>query len=239
VSDPKEDLVDVEGRIYKIEMRQASFEKFKAAVEVIAIVLAGVWGFYQFVYEDKIKPFEEPPSLTTEVKLEKIGARGKWQAVRATVTVVNSSRVRVSILARSINIYGLVINEKPRGGDFAVDRGTWDVNYSYRLDHPILLQSHAVFFSGDARSNNRRLWLQPGVTSVQSAIYFVPAGKYDVVRFDANYQFTKYDGVPAFKPAILTNGSHALVPASGCTDLEESPACPVTGVNANSAMSLW
>jgi hypothetical protein len=231
--------IDVAARIYKIEMRQASFEKFKAAVELIAIVLAGVWGFYQFIYEDKIKPYEEPPSLTVDVKLEKVGTHGKWQAFRATETVVNGRRVRVSILARTINIYGLDIDERPKDGTFAIDGGTWNVNYSYRLDHPILLQSHSIFFSGDARSNNRRLWLQPGNSSTQSAIYFVALGKYDVVRFDANYQFSKYDAVPPFKPAVLPNGSHALVPADACVDLEESRRCPITGVNANSALSLW
>ena len=73
MSEPSEDVreLDVAGRIYKIEMRQASFEKFKASVEVVAIVLAGVWGFYQFIYEDKIKPFSETPSLTITRKARK------------------------------------------------------------------------------------------------------------------------------------------------------------------------
>jgi hypothetical protein len=231
--------VDVEGRIYKIEMRQAKFEKFKAAVEMIAIILAGIWGFYQFVYEDKIKPFQETPSLSVTVKLDKLGTHGPWQAIRATETIVNDSRIRVSILARAINLYGLNVAAKPKNGPFVLDNGSWNVNREYRLDNPIMLQSHAVLFSGDARSGNRRWWLQPGDTATQSAIYFVKIAQYDVIRFDANYQFTKYDLVPPFVAGVLSNGSRALVPANQCADLEESSHCPVSSVNANSAMSLW
>jgi hypothetical protein len=240
VSEPSEEVreVDVAGRIYKIEMRQASFEKFKASVEVVAIVLAGVWGFYQFIYEDKIKPFSETPSLTITVKLEKLGTHGPWQAIRGTETVVNDSKIRVSILARTINIYGLDVVAKPKNGPFALEDDTWNVNHSYRIDNPILLQSHAVLFSG-SRNGNGRWWLQPGDTSTRSAIYFVKVAQYDVIRYDTNYQFSKYDVVPPFEPSVLPNGSHALVPAHDCAGLEESPSCPVTGVSANSAMSLW
>lgn len=235
-SDARE--IEVEGRIYKIEMRQAAFEKFKATVEVFAIVLAGVWAFYQFIYEDKIKPFQETPSLTITVKLEKLGTHGPWQAIRGTETVVNDSKIRVSILARTINIYGLDVVAKPKDAPFALVDAVWNVNHTYRIDNPILMQSHAVLFSGNSNGNGR-WWLQPGDTSTRSAIYFVKTGQYDVIRYDTNYQFSKYDVVPAFKPSVLPNGSHALVPAKDCTDLEESPGCPVTGVSANSAMSLW
>jgi len=241
VSERPEDVreVDVAGRIYKIEMRQASFEKFKATVEVVAIVLAGIWGFYQFIYEDKIKPFSETPSLTVTLKLEKLGSHGPWQAFRGTETVVNDSRIRVSILARTINIYGIDVVEKPKVGAFALDAGTWNVNQSYRIDHPVLMQSHAVFFSGNARGMDGRWWLQPGDTSTRSAIYFVKIGRYDVIRYDANYQFSKFDVVPPFKPFVLPNGSHILAPADRCPDVEESANCPITGVNANTALSLW
>jgi hypothetical protein len=241
VSEQRQDAdeVDVAGRIYKIEMRQASFEKFKAAVEVAAIVLAGVWAFYQFIYEDKIKPFSETPSLTITLKLEKLGTHGPWQAFRGTETVVNDSRIRVSVLARTINIYGIDVVEKPKIGAFAVDAGSWNVNRSYRIDDPVLMQSHAVLFSGDARGTDGRWWLQPGDTSTRSAIYFVKIGRYDVIRYDANYQFSKFDVVPPFAPFVLPNGSHILAPADHCADLEESAGCPITGVNANTALSLW
>jgi hypothetical protein len=225
VSRPEIPETDVAGRIYKIEMRQASFEKFKASIEVIAIVLAGIWGFYQFIYEDKIKPFSETPSLTVTLKLEKLGTHGQWQAFRGTETIVNDSRIRVAILARTINMYGLNVVEKPKDGPFVLDSGTWNVNRAYRLDNPVLMQSHAVFFSGDSRGTEGRWWLQPGDTSTRSAIYFVKMVKYDVV--------------PAFKPFVLPNADHILAPADRCGDVEESSACPITGVNANSALSLW
>ena len=213
MSEPSEDVreLDVAGRIYKIEMRQASFEKFKASVEVVAIVLAGVWGFYQFIYEDKIKPFSETPSLTITLKLEKLGTRGPWQAIRGTETVVNDSKIRVSILAeRSISMASTSLPSR-RTIRSRSEAKRWNVNHAYRIDNPILLQSHAVFFAGGTNGNGR-WWLRPGDTSTRSAIYFVKVAQYDVIRYDANYQFSKYDVVPPFKPSVLPNGSHALVP---------------------------
>ncbi|HTX59813.1 MAG TPA: hypothetical protein VMH02_09035 [Verrucomicrobiae bacterium] len=230
---------EIEERIYTIEMRQASFDRFKAAVEIVAIVLAGAWAFYQFIYEDKIKPFMQTPSLTVTTTLEKLGTRRGWQAVRATCTVLNDSKIRVSILARTDTLVGSSVVASPLRGGFVLKDGTWNVNRSYHLSKPAFLQSHSMFFSGDARSANRRLWLEPGDTFTQTNVYFVPIAKYDVLRYDVNFQYTKYDVVPPFAQFTAPSGDHVLRPVRFCVDYDESPQCPVTGVGATSFLSLW
>jgi hypothetical protein len=82
----------------------------------------------------------------------------------------------------------LNVVDQPNKGSLVIEDGTWNVNRSYRMSTATQLQSHSVFCSGDARSKNRRRWMDPGDTAVQSAIFFVKRHQFDVVRFESNYQ---------------------------------------------------
>jgi len=236
---PDPSVEDVAGRVYRIEMRQASFDRFKAAVEVVAIIAAGTWAFYQFIYTDRIRPFLETPSLTDTITLQKLGSRGPWQVIQSTETIANDSKIRVSILAHTVNVYGVRVVDKPNETGFALHDGAWDENRTYRLGKAVLLQSHALLYTGDARSQNRRWWFEPDDKVVSNAIYLVPKNAYDIVRFDTNVQYTKYDVLPAFAAFTLPNGDRVLQPVNHCVDLDESSRCPITGESARAAVSMW
>ncbi len=229
----------IEDRVYKIEMRQAAFDAIKPIVEVIAILAAGVWAFYQFIYTDKIAPFLRTPSLSVQTSLAKLGTRDGWIAVQATDTIVNDSKIRVRVLARSENLFGLRVVKQPALGAYTPARGLWNVNTEYHYARPQLLQSHALLFTGNAQANNRRWWLDPGDVVRHTTIFFVPRGKFDVLQLDTNLQYTKYAGSPPFHTFTQAGGAHVLRPASNCVHYDESPACPVTGQGTLAQLSLW
>ena len=58
-------------------------------VEILAIVAAGAWAFYTFVYENQIKPTLEKPEAQVESVLTKLGERNGLVAVRSRVTIAN------------------------------------------------------------------------------------------------------------------------------------------------------
>ncbi|MBV9262683.1 MAG: hypothetical protein JO324_00065, partial [Candidatus Eremiobacteraeota bacterium] len=39
-------------------------EQIRIVVEIVAIVAAGIWALYTFVYEQRIKPLAEAPSFS-------------------------------------------------------------------------------------------------------------------------------------------------------------------------------
>jgi len=58
-------------------------ETVNGVVQMIAIAAAGVWAFYTFIYEDRIKPAEETPVLVAEARLTPVGRRNEIVAVQA------------------------------------------------------------------------------------------------------------------------------------------------------------
>ena len=52
-----------------------SLEALNSGVQTLAIVLAGAWGVYTFVYEAKIAPGLAPPSVSVTSALERVGQR--------------------------------------------------------------------------------------------------------------------------------------------------------------------
>ena len=84
-----------------------SMETLNSAVQTLAIVLAGAWGVYTFIYEARIKPGLAPPSVSVTSTLEKVGQRGDLVAIRSTVTRTNVGRTEVRVLGLTYNIVGV------------------------------------------------------------------------------------------------------------------------------------
>jgi hypothetical protein len=236
-----EEIRDVEDRIYRIEMQQARFEKLKGVVEVIAIVTAGIWAFYQFIYQDRIVPTLQTPSLTVSIKLEALGTKGAWRAIRMTESYNNTSKSRVSVLARSIDIYGQRISEARPGNAQFVQRppGQWTLDKEYNLSKPVMLITRATLFEGNAGSANRRWWFQPGDTSERSAIFYVRSDEYDLLTATEDIEYTKYAVEPQFTFITAPSGVRMLRAADRCVDLDESARCPITSEQAQAQLSLW
>jgi hypothetical protein len=82
-------------------------ETLNSAVQTLAIVLAGAWGVYTFVYEAKIAPGLAPPSVSVTSALERVGQRGDLVAIRSTVTRTNVGQAEVRVLGLTYNVVGV------------------------------------------------------------------------------------------------------------------------------------
>lgn len=64
-------------------------EALNHVVQTIALLDAGIWGVYTFVYQAKVVPSLAPPTLSVTCTVEKAGQRGNLTAIRSTVTRAN------------------------------------------------------------------------------------------------------------------------------------------------------
>ena len=64
-------------------------EALNNVVQTIALLAAGIWGVYNFVYQAKVVPSLAPPTLAVTCTVEKAGQRGNLTAIRSTVTRAN------------------------------------------------------------------------------------------------------------------------------------------------------
>jgi len=75
-------------------------------VEIVAIVAAGIWAFYVFVYENRIKPTLQPPDVTITGSIERIGRVHGLDTIRLTTAVNNVGSTAIIFLAYSVTVTG-------------------------------------------------------------------------------------------------------------------------------------
>ncbi|BAC89480.1 hypothetical protein [Gloeobacter violaceus] len=88
-------------------------ETVSAGVQVVAIIAAGVWAFYSFIYEDRIKPANEPLAMVATTELEKVGRRGDMVAVQVRGSIRNVGKAPLRLLLSTVNVYGVQVDTKP------------------------------------------------------------------------------------------------------------------------------
>ena len=81
-------------------------EQLRTAVEIVAIVAAGIWALYTFVYEQRIKPLAQAPSFSLPTLVDQ--QRAPNGAVFLTIhkRLENTGDVSIDIAAESLSVYG-------------------------------------------------------------------------------------------------------------------------------------
>src|SRR5450755_4209345 len=94
-------------------------------VEIVAILAAGLWAMYVFIYENRIKPALLEPTVSVTATMEALGHDRGLTAVRLDTHIVNVGTVRARFLAYSVTVLGSQVNavaapksSRPRASDF-------------------------------------------------------------------------------------------------------------------------
>ena len=81
-------------------------EKLRTGVEVVAIVAAGIWALYTFVYEQRIKPLGEAPSFSVPTSVEQGPTVGGVAFLTVHKGLQNTGNVPIDLAAETLNVYG-------------------------------------------------------------------------------------------------------------------------------------
>jgi hypothetical protein len=131
-----------------------NMETLNSAVQTLAIVLAGAWAVYTFIYEAKIAPGLAPPSVSVTSTLERVGQKDGMVAIRSTVTRTNVGQAEVRVLGLTYNVVGVKVrfgeavaasampDELPRSSTVAQAR-----HYDEPEGGEVILR-HGVLFEG-------------------------------------------------------------------------------------------
>ena len=84
-------------------------------VEVLAILAAGAWAIYTFIYIERIKPAADPPSLVMTGSLHKLGERKGLIQFSYSGVIQNNGRVRAYLIGQAYTVtgIGLTTNTRP------------------------------------------------------------------------------------------------------------------------------
>jgi hypothetical protein len=199
-------------------------ETLNSAVQTLAIVLAGAWGVYTFVYEAKIAPGLAPPSVSVTSALERVGERDGMVAIRSTVTRTNVGQAEVRVLGLTYNVVGV----RTRFGEGAAAAGAMPgelpasstVAQARHYDEPeggeVILR-HGVLFEGATALPSEPSALNPGEAVSRDLVFYADPARFDSIRFlvELSYAKTSEPPVPlAFE--VPLDGRIAAVPGPNC-----------------------
>ncbi len=86
--------------------RRHSVAVVRDIVEVTAIVVAGIWAFYIFAYENRIKPSMADPDVNVTASMQRLSERNGFIAVGLHLELHNVGTVRAHFLGMAVNVYG-------------------------------------------------------------------------------------------------------------------------------------
>ncbi|GJE57653.1 hypothetical protein [Methylobacterium thuringiense] len=224
------------------EARRFDAERLNNLVQTAAIIAAGAWGVYTFIYEARIKPGLEPPAVSVTATLVMAGERDDHVAIRSTVMRKNVGQAGVRVLGLTYNVIGVRArfgeDSKPAGTTGRGNRVTDTTGY--RLDEPgTVLLRQGTLFAGATDDDSSPSDLAPGEAVSRDLIVYVDRRQSDLVRFEVSLVYEKADD-PAVKLRFdeAAHGRLALVPQVDC-HADPEPCQPLKTTDFGVEFSLW
>lgn len=168
------------------------------AVEIVAIVAAGLWALYVFAYEQRLKPASEPPSLRLTGSLYRVGTHNGLVQLAIKATISNNGSTDASLIATGFTADGLryAPNSTP-----AVDRA---INGLTIYQRDARVASRTVIYRTVEMTRlaspkySSSFTLQPGQELPYSEIFAIKAGEFDAVALYGSIAYSKRDVVGGF-----------------------------------------
>lgn len=222
-------------------------------MQTLAIVGAGAWAVYTFIYEAKIKPSLEPPAVSVKTDLVKAGERGERIAIRSTVTRTNVGQTGVRVLGLTYNVVGVRARFSERAeADTDPERQAREAafraaltrsasvsaasDYAEQSERDAVILRQGVLFSGATALPSEPSDLNPGEAVSRDLIVYADRHKFDSVRFKVSLAYAK-ESDPAVSLRFETrpDGELAVRPDAAC----EPGTCPLKTTDFATEFSLW
>ncbi|MGU3360018.1 hypothetical protein ACLBWX_06770 [Methylobacterium sp. M6A4_1b] len=224
--------------------RSDRLERANALVQTLAILAAGAWAVYTFIYEARIKPALEPPAVSVTTNLVRAGERDRYVAIRSTVTRKNVGQTGVRVLGLVYNVTGVrvrldaVPGGKPMAEGAPADRTTTARAYGFTGPGEAILREGRLF-AGATEAGGEPSDLNPGESVSRDLIVYADRDRFDFVRFEVSLAYTKGDGPPVHLTFETgPDGTLALKPKADCR--AEPQTCePVKTTDFATEFSLW
>jgi hypothetical protein len=148
-------------------------------VEIVAIVAAGIWAFYVFVYENRIKPALLAPDVTITGTMQRVGTSRGLDAIRLQTVAHNVGTTAVKFLAYSVTIVGSHVVQSHRPWHPIHSANSDQFVLHYRIVNPAVVYRLAYLTHDVDSRTTAGLHLQPGGINSDDELFYVPSGRYD------------------------------------------------------------
>ena len=181
-------------------------------VEIVAIIAAGIWAIYTFVYIERIKPSYDTPQVTMTGTLQREGERNGLVAFRYNVLFRNTGHVQLVTIATAFSAIGLRYASPGR----RVSRQSSGVT-TYERDAREVSRTpvYRVVSLGNLAGGRGGLYeIDPGNEIPESGIFFVRRADFDEVLLTASLAYAKYKRHYPTKVSVTPDGDVEFYSAS-------------------------
>jgi len=96
------------GRELHVHTHPSRLEHWRHLIEIVALVAAGIWAIYVFVYQERIKPASEVPEVQPPfISVDHSALAGSKEFVKVTATTKNAGAAPFALTGMVINVYGI------------------------------------------------------------------------------------------------------------------------------------
>ncbi len=201
---------------YGSESAHSRIALIRHIVEIVAIVAAGIWAFYTFIYEERIKPAHEPLASVETVTMDREGRIRNLDIIRVKIAIRNVGKTEFDSVAANLEVFGY------RYGHVVPSANITHDSY-HAADVAPAKQKHLVFSVVqlyDAAINGQRDLhniVDPGSETGHAYLIAIPHGRYDLLH--AKFQYLPFKTpVPrhfAVNVTRLTGGGFNVTEKSG------------------------
>jgi hypothetical protein len=198
-------------------------------VEVLAVIAAGAWAFYVFVYENRIKPSFEQPEINISAAMQQLNERNGLIGVGLRIQFHNVGSVKANFLGFAANVYGQqVIPAKPVTQPENANL-TYEYRGFYRLRSPIPVYTWAYVTKSGNPATGVETILDPGTTIENYRAFYVPKGQFDLLTVAIDAPYLKSDARQPARLGIRPGGSAKIV-TEMTPELQQYNIDPVTSL---------
>ncbi len=165
-------------RIHSVPTR---VEQLRTTVEIVAIVAAGLWALYTFVYEQKIKPLTEDAAWAVPTSVDQGPTVNGVVFLTVRKRLQNTGNVGIDLAAEALSVYGERMEKRStRYSRFETSRFS-QVTADVPRRPVKLLYSIARLRSGAVGGSRTSFFLPPHSAAEEDYLVAVPASAYPVV----------------------------------------------------------
>lgn len=200
-------------------------------VEIVAIVAAGIWAFYVFAYENRIKPSMASPEVDVKASMTRLGEHNGLIGVNLRLQLQNVSPVNAHFLGLAVNVYGqrIVASSSPLLERPANSR--YSFRGFFRAQPRVPVYGYAYLTNLGDPSSAQDTKLVPGDTIANDYTFYVPKGRFDLLTLGVQFPYTKFDDATIPAHLTVTPQGEAHVVTTLSSKVDQYYVTPVTSLD--------
>lgn len=157
-------------------------EHWRHVIEIVAIVIAAVWAFYVFVYQERIKPATAAPELQHAISVEHNALSDGKEFVKIAVEFKNVGISMVQLDGVIVNVYGIHYGSRTARQSEQPLSGIDKTSFGLIASRPVPLYSFFDEWPSMGAHKPGAPVISPGTSWTESFAFAIHTGQFDAVN---------------------------------------------------------